>query len=61
MGNRFNRCKEMKNLTVKNHEYLTLKPLGWGMFEIWCKVWENGKRNPKKDGYFLTSQLKVKK
>ena len=50
----------MKNLTVKGHENLTLKPIGWGVFEIWCKVWEDGKRNKFKDGYFLKSVLKVK-
>lgn len=47
-------------LTVIGNENLTLIPEGCGMFEIWCKVWENGKRNPKKDGYFLKSVLKVK-
>ena len=49
----------MKKLTVKGHEYLTLKPDGWGMFEIWCEIWENGKRNKSKDGYFLKSVLKT--
>ena len=50
----------MESLTVKGHENLTLKPIGWGMFEIWCKVWEDGKRAKHKDGYFLKSVLKVK-
>lgn len=49
-----------KELTVIGHENLTLKPTGWGMFEIWCKVWEDGKRNKSKDGYFIKSTLKVK-
>lgn len=51
----------MKNLTVKGNENLTLKPEGGGMFEIWCKVWEGGKRNKSKDGYFLKSILKLKR
>ena len=50
----------MKNLTVKGHENLTLKPSGWGMFEIWCRVWVDGKRDKSRDGYFLKSELKVK-
>lgn len=50
----------MKNLTVKGHENLTLKPQGWGMFEVFCQVWEDGKRNKSLDGYFLKSTLKVK-
>ena len=50
----------MKALTVKGYENLTLKPQGWGMVEIFCKVWEDGKRNKSKDGYFLKSTLKVK-
>jgi predicted Rdx family selenoprotein len=50
----------MKTLTVEGHENLTLKPQGWGMFEIFCKVWEDGKRNKDKDGYFPKSVLKVK-
>lgn len=49
----------MKDLTVIGRENLKLKPQGWGMFEIWCKVWENGKRAKEKDGYFLKSTLKV--
>ena len=51
----------MKNLTIIGHEYMTLKPQGWGMFEIYCKVWEDGKRVKDKDGYFFISTLKVKK
>ncbi len=49
----------MKKLTVKGHEELTLEAVSWGMFEIFCKVWENGKRNKDKDGYFVKSTLKV--
>ena len=52
----------MKNLTIKGNENLTLKPKDTGMniFEIWCEVWEDGKRNKAKDGYFLRSCLKIK-
>jgi hypothetical protein len=49
-----------KKLTVKGHEHLTLHPVTWGMFEIYCKVYENGKRAKHKDGYFLKQTLKVK-
>ena len=51
---------ESKQLTVKGFESLTLKPESYGMFEVWCKVWENGKRAPHKDGYFLKTTLKLK-
>lgn len=50
--------KANNEYTIQGYEGLILVPEpSMHLFEVWCKVWQDGKREPEKDGYFYKGAL----